>query len=400
MKLAIISDCHHYKDHNGVICSLGPVVKQFDMWAGLFDEVIVCAPLLDASPPAAYRSTYSAGNIRLLSVKNAGGNTLAAKLNLLAVSIDWWKILRGLLHEVDAVHVRCPNNIGILGLLAVHHTSLLRQAVYTGTWMGYKNEPLTYKFQRYWLKHLFKGPVAVYGEWPNQPAHIVPSFSPSYSLADWAGEEGQVAERLAKLKDFQALPEPVRLMTVGALNNNKNQKTVIEAVSLLTRRGFDCTLNVFGDGENRAMLENMSLNLGLAEIVTFHGNVSQDRLREYYRASDFVVQAPVAEGFGKVPIEAFFHGVVPIMSDAGMSAQIAGNGLRGRCFSHEDPEAAASIIMDLSGNTQALADMIRAGREFARKITLESWQEHICSMLNRYWDVNLESCRKTEEIDD
>jgi glycosyltransferase involved in cell wall biosynthesis len=389
MKLGIISDCHHYYNEAGKLCSLTSVVWQFEKWAQMFDEVIICAPFLYGTPPVTYQTPYKASNIRLLPISNAGGNTIQAKLILVQKIIEWWRTLKSLIRQVDAVHVRCPNNISILGLIAIQRTRLLRQAVYTGSWLGKYREPLTYKAQRIFLKYFFRGPVAVYGHWPNQPDHIVPSFSPPYNQADWDMESHQVAQRVRALHKMKHLALPIHLLSIGSLNRNKNQILIIDAIQILVKRGIDCRLDLLGDGDQRGVLEKHSNSLGLADRIFFHGNVSQSVVRQFYRKAIFVLQAPYAEGFGKVPVEALCHGVVPILSDVDMSQQIVGAGIRGRCFPQGDAQAVAGIVIDLAQNPEMMVGMIENGREYARSLNLEAWQQHLREMLDYSWGTHL-----------
>lgn len=389
MRLGIISDAHHYLGADGRLYTLSPLARQFDQWAQMFDLVTICAPLLPGIPRATH-SPYAASNIRLLPITNAGGNTLQAKLDLFRKTAGWWQTLQKLIEQVDAVHIRCPNNISILGLLAVQRTDLLRQAVYTGSWMGHPDEAPTYRWQRIFLKYFFRGPVAAYGAWPNQPDHIVPSFSPSYSQADWDMESAQIVERLAWLCSLDRLPAPVRLISVGALNQNKNQQLILQALRCLLEQGIDCTLDLLGDGGQRAALEQQAQELGLHQRVIFHGNVAQRTVRQFYRQAAFVIQSPYSEGFGKVPIEAFFHGAIPILSDVDLSAQVVGGSDRGRCFSQGDAQAIADHVGKLIRQPAEMVRLIDNGREYARGLTLEAWQQHLREMLNHHWQTRLE----------
>ena len=96
MKLGIISDAHHYWDARGRLCVLGPVARQFEQWAQLFEHVTVCAPLARGMPPATH-SPYEASNIELLPVRVAGGNTIVAKLELALQVVPWWQAIQTLL---------------------------------------------------------------------------------------------------------------------------------------------------------------------------------------------------------------------------------------------------------------------------------------------------------------
>lgn len=401
MKLGIISDCHHYYDSLGRLCTLTPVARQFERWAQMFESVTICAPLLPGTPTPSHQSAYEATNIRLLSVQNAGGNTIQAKITLAKTTFSWWHSLQNLIRMVDAVHIRCPNNISILGLMAVHQTKLLRHAVYTGSWTGnYPGEPLTYRWQRFFLTHLFRGPVGVYGTFRNQPTHIVPTFSPTYSIADWEMESLQVHERLESLLNLktQKPQRQIRLITVGKLSRHKNQKVIVQAIAELKRRGIDCRLDILGDGEEQAELRTQVHDLEISHRVFFHGYVAQNTVREFYRTADFVIQAPLTEGFGKVPVEAFFHGCIPIISDVDVSTGIVGDRDRGRHFSARDSLAIANHIEELSTSPREMARLITNGREYAKTMTLEAWQIHIRDMLNHYWQTELEIREVNEQI--
>jgi glycosyltransferase involved in cell wall biosynthesis len=348
--------------------------------------VIICAPLIQAPIPPTH-SPYSAQNIELLPIQSAGGNTFNAKVDLFVKSYSWWKALQELLRKVDFVHIRCPNNISILGLMALQFTKSPRQAVFTGSWLGHPGEALTYRWQRLFLKHIFKGPVAVYGNWPNQPHHIVPSFSPSYSIADWEMESAQVQSRIDCLSSQAHVSQPIHLISVGSLNRNKNQQLVIQAVDLLRSQGRDCLLELIGDGDQRLNLEAQVKALDLTDRVVFFGSVSQAIVRERYRQSDFAIQAPYSEGYGKVPIEAFFHGVIPILSNVDVSLQIIGGNQRGRCFPQGDAQAIAQHVIDLADNPSEMAELIYNGREYAKGLTLEAWGNHLHQTLSSYWNI-------------
>jgi glycosyltransferase involved in cell wall biosynthesis len=386
VKLGIISDAHHFWDARGRLCVLSPVARQFEQWAQMFDQVVICAPLARGLPPPT-STPYEASNIQLLPVRVAGGNTIVAKLELALQVMPWWRAIQKLLARVDAVHIRCPNNISIVGLLALERSKCLRQALYTGTWNGYATEPRTYRWQREYLRDRFSGPVAIYGEWPDQPAHVVPSFSPSYRDADWSAETASVATKLDRLRPLEKLSSPVGLISVGGLDRNKNQQVAIRAVKALGSMNVDARLDILGDGPERAELARLIEELGLQERVVLHGSTSQVDVRRWYRKADFVIQPTRSEGFGKVPIEAFFHGVIPIMSDVNLHPQFAGAGAdaRGRCFPTEDPVAAAEQVADLASRPAEISRMIANGRNYARRFTLEAWQIHLRDMLQAHW---------------
>jgi glycosyltransferase involved in cell wall biosynthesis len=384
LKLGIISDARHYYDREGKLYALSILTRQFEQWARLFSEVTICAPLIEGAPPNTH-SCYPVENIRLLPVASAGGDTPRAKLDLLLKIGPWWRALHALLRQVDAIHIRCPNNISIPGLAALALARHPRHAVYTGNWLGYPGEPATYRAQRLYLKLFFRGPVAAYGEWPGQPAHVVSSFSPSYSQADWETEGRRVTAKLERLAFAERLPEPVVLLNVGALNRNKNQQLVIRGLRLLRDRGVSAELHLAGDGSERDRLAQLAQALDVTGKVIFHGDLSHAGVGELYRRADFVVQPSITEGYSKVVVEAMLHGAIPILSDVSTNPQIIAGGRRGRCFNPEDDHNLASHVLELAGRPDEMARLIVNCRQYAQERTLEAWREHLRQTLQAHW---------------
>ena len=60
-------------------------------------------------------------------------------------------------------------------------SALLRtswSAKYAGQWSGFPGEPWSVRLQRWLLgSRWWRGIVTVYGQWPNQPKHVVPFFT-------------------------------------------------------------------------------------------------------------------------------------------------------------------------------------------------------------------------------
>jgi glycosyltransferase involved in cell wall biosynthesis len=77
-------------------------------------------------------------------------------------------------------------------------------------------------------------------------------------------------------------------------------------------------LALAGDGPERASLESAAERLGLGPNVRFVGRVSDEQLRDWYRAADVsVVPSRDLEGFGLVALESLACGTPAIVTDAG-----------------------------------------------------------------------------------
>lgn len=376
MVLGIISDCIHIRNSNGVIGSKVHVfVKQIDHLAAYFEKVYICAPVVNSNDNHSAITVYESKNIEFIPVPLAGGNSIINKLKIAFVLPIWILKIIQVCCKSDLLYLRAPNNISIPGFAISSLFRKKRFSTFTGTWNGYKSEPFTYAHQRKYLSKHFEGPVFVYGRSSTDRNNIHNTISPSYSMDDWNMETVQVEARLKSLADHKKNTRRINLITVGSLTDNKNQIFILEAMVKFKTLNIEFILWVAGEGENLKRYENFVSENNLQEDVFFLGNIKQDQLREYYRKADIIVQAPIHEGFGKVPIEGFFHGVIPVISDVNLSRKIVGDNTRGRVFSNQDE--LIGHIRSLMHAPSDMIELIKNGREYARENTLEAWGREI-----------------------
>lgn len=388
MRLAIIGDTQHYRDSDGRLCALEPVVNQLDRWAELFDEMVLCAPL-DPGPPPAGFAPYSAKNIRIEPLRRAGGNTRLAKLGLLGHIVPWaWKTRR-VARSVDAIHLRCPCNIGLVAIFSTWRAGCLRYAMYAGVWHAYDGEPRFFGMQRRLLAtRFFGGPVSVYSDRDPSRPHLEPFFSPSYSSADMERGTAAYDQKLARIADPKN-KGPWRLVTVGRLTENKNQQTVIRSIKGIVDAGLDVTLDVFGDGPCRSDLEKLAADLGVAERIKFHGSVDHSVVMEGFAAGDLNLLSTRQEGFGKVLLESMVFGTVAIFGESPVAGEISGGGSRGLVFPPDDYAQLSQLVVELIEDRERWSAMSTAARDYAGTMTLEAFQDRVVEMLERQWKVRL-----------
>ncbi len=392
MKLGVIADTRHHLDGEGRPCTLEPVAAQLEVLAAMFESVVLLVPLWPGPAPPGFRA-YRAPNVTVRPVRPAGGATLLAKASFAVRVPQWAAAMTRLLGEVDAVHLRCPSNIGGVGIVAAALSRRHRTAMYAGSWAGYPGEPLTYRLQRHLLgRPSFGGPVTVYSAGSPTAPHVVPFFSPTFTLADWEAESAAVTARLAALAGGPRRA-PVRLVTVGHLDENKNQAVVLAAVKALHDLGIDARLDVAGDGPERHRLERLALSLDIAGAVGFHGRLPHGAVRDLYRAADFNVLASRTEGYPKVLVEGMVAGAVPVTSPFPLSASMLGHGQRGAEYDAGRPAgrpaALAGAVAALAGDPSRVAGMVRAGREYAATVTLDAFGARMRTVLEEAWGSRL-----------
>lgn len=339
-----------------------------------FDEMIICCPFVQYDESKIV-TTYQNPKISFIELPNVGGDTLKDKIKLVTILPTWLKAFYKLHKRVDIVYQRFPNNLNIPGFFFFYFLRKKVFATYTGTWAYENNQPLSYRFQKWLLKNFFRGPVWVYTTQEKIGKNIYGGFSPSYTLQEWNEETEQVAQRVTQLQIGK--PEKLKMVSVGTLNDNKNQIYLLQTCLLLRNENIPYTLTLVGEGPLKSKLQQFVVDNQLQGNVAITGSLNYQQLRKVYRENDFVVQAAISEGFGKVPIEGFFHGLLPILNESALAPYMTGNGSRGFLFNAKDATSLVNVLQHVYYTTSAklLVDMIEQGRIFAQTQTLENWAE-------------------------
>lgn len=106
-------------------------------------------------------------------------------------------------------------------------------------------------------------------------------------------------------------PGPFRFLNVGRLSHQKGQDLLLEALALARPHLPPVELTLVGSGPEEIRLRRLADELGVAELVTFAGYVSDPS--PYFRTADCFVLASRWEGFGVVLVEALQFGL-PLLS--------------------------------------------------------------------------------------
>jgi glycosyltransferase involved in cell wall biosynthesis len=370
-----------------VLYGLAPVVAQLSRWAEMFDEIVLCGPLLTGAPPAGFVPYPFA--VGLEEIPRSGGNTLMAKLAMLPMIPRWAWHTRRVARSVDAVHLRCPCNIAGVAIVSTWKASPYRYAMYAGVWRGYPDEPRPYRWQRRLLaSRWFGGPVSIYASADPSRPHLEPSFSPSYDDAQWAASTPTAAATRARVAE-RAAHGPWRLIVVGRLTPNKNHRAVLEALRLLVDKGVDVSIDVVGEGPEGPHLAEQVQTSGLGDRVRFHGMVDHDTVLARFGQADLQLLATRQEGYGKVLLEGMVQGVIPVFAGSPVAEEISGGGARGIVVDADSPEQLADAVCRLIDDRERWLAMIDEARAYTATVSLEAFEDRVREVLERHWDVRL-----------
>ena len=385
MKLVIVSHVRHYQSA-GHLHAYAPYAREVEVWADLFDEVVIAAPLCTAGPVGDC-GAIRRSNVQIAPQRELGGEGRAAKLklawNLPAMAWDLCRALR----QGDAIHVRCPGNLGFLGAILAPFFSNNLVAKFAGQWNSNPTDPLSVRFQRALLRsRWWRGPVTVCGNWPDLPPHVVPFFSSAVTAEEVTRATLSVQERTPD--------EAKHILFVGRLSKSKNVDILLRAVARLRFERFCCTCTIVGDGPERAALQALSSSLGVNDSVEFTGGVPFNRVLELYARSGILVLVSQSEGWPKAIAEGMAFGLVAIGSNLGWIPEMLAEG-RGFVVPPRNVEALASTLREILNNPGEHAAMRERAAAWSQNYSLDGLRESLGALLAKSWGMRIHTESKS-----
>ncbi|MFL5766256.1 MAG: glycosyltransferase family 4 protein, partial [Actinomycetota bacterium] len=152
-----------------------------------------------------------------------------------------------------------------------------------------------------------------------------------------------------------------RAAFVGRLVAHKQVDHILEAIA----RVPEWELDVVGDGPERERLVSFAARLGLTERVTFHGDVSHERVGRVLAASDALILASDYEGLPHVVLEALAVGTPVVAPVVGGVGDVIEDGVSGLLTGSAHPEDLAAALQALCD--PELGERLRAGAAAAGK---------------------------------
>jgi glycosyltransferase involved in cell wall biosynthesis len=142
------------------------------------------------------------------------------------------------------------------------------------------------------------------------------------------------------------------------------QKGLDVAVHALTELPADVRLAALGEGPERARLEALAGELGVADRVLLPGRVGD--VGAWLRRADVVVHPARWEGFGLALLEAMLVAKPVVASAVSSIPEIVADGVTGVLVPPEDPDALAAAIAPLLEDGALAERLGRAGLARAR----------------------------------
>ncbi len=157
---------------------------------------------------------------------------------------------------------------------------------------------------------------------------------------------------------------PWRLLQVAGLNKVKDQETLMRAVRQVATVCPDITLDCIGVDVLNGCVQALAHDLGIADIVRFHGVLAVDEIAPFYHQAHLFVQSSLHESMGAAVLEASAAGVPIVGTNVGIVAEMAPRAAVAVPVS--DPGALANGILELLSDFPRRESLAFAAQNFAR----------------------------------
>ncbi len=135
-----------------------------------------------------------------------------------------------------------------------------------------------------------------------------------------------------------------RIGMISRFSHQKDQKTLIEAFSILSKRNKDVELYLIGSGETLSECQALADKLNLKDKITFTGNISFDQAQELCATFQLFVMSTLAETVGMVVLEAFAKRTPVLATEVEGIVEYMEDGVNGFLVPAQNPELMAEKI--------------------------------------------------------
>lgn len=155
------------------------------------------------------------------------------------------------------------------------------------------------------------------------------------------------------------------IVSVGNLIELKGHHLIIRAL----QRMPDVLLLIAGNGPDRAKLEALARELGVADRVRFLGSVPNTELKQVFNAADLMVLASSREGWANVLLESMACGTPVVASNVGGSPEVVAAPEAGLLMSEYSSDGVADAILKLRARHPDRAAARRYAEQFSWDFT-------------------------------
>lgn len=176
-------------------------------------------------------------------------------------------------------------------------------------------------------------------------------------------------DKFLPINGSEANEAPLRFVCVARLVASKALDVAIKAVSRLLGSGFDCTLEIVGDGPLRKDLTHLINFLGVADRVRLLGGMPHDQVTQIVRTGDVflfpsrVCKDGAEEALGIAMLEAAACEIPIVAADVGGIGEVVLHGINGMLVRQDDIDGFAAALASLARDPSLRRRMGKQGRD-------------------------------------
>ena len=230
-------------------------------------------------------------------------------------------------------------------------------------------------------------------------SHLALEYMPHRGLQRWCALKADVivtltekdaknfsdAKRVVVISNFSLLraegaPDYAvkRCVALGRLTKQKNYPRMIEIWKRISEKNPDWTLDIYGEGEERTLIENIINEAGMAGRIVLHGN-TDDVVSAMQSASIYLMTSRM-EGFPLALVEAMKCGLPIVAFDCDFGpSEVIGNGTTGFLVPYSDDADFVELLQTLMSDEKLRKDMGDTAKKEVERFSCESimkrWQQ-------------------------
>lgn len=171
---------------------------------------------------------------------------------------------------------------------------------------------------------------------------------------------------------------PARLVHVGSLTPVKDHATLLHAVAALARHGRALHLDLVGIDVSGGTVARLAQELGIADLITFHGLLPQARLVPIVSAADLMIIASRHEAGPVAFLEAAAVGVPSVGTAVGHLRDLAPQG---------------AVVVDIGDKESLAREIEHLLSDDARRLAIARCAQHFALSEDADW-----TCARFEEL--
>ena len=152
-----------------------------------------------------------------------------------------------------------------------------------------------------------------------------------------------------------------RIIFIGRLDQWKGVDFLIRAFKILLAGAVPAHLDILGDGPDREKLQQQAADLGLQDVLTFHGAVHG--VAPYLQHASLFVLPSLSEGMPNVVLEAMACGLPVIATRVGGIVDIIDNEKNGSLVDAQRPDQLYEAMKQLLTDKELAQRLGRAARK-------------------------------------